>query len=247
VRSAIKLEWGHTTANYDSEIYSGGVVNVIVGPEDDEKTFQMHKALAMQQSGFFRGTFGSDSFKEGATGEVTLRDVQHETFALVLVWLYEGALSRAEEWPEVYQLPDESQFGLLTELSIFSDRYIVQALHTHIIDLTLDYADEGDQPVPNYDTVERAFDNLPETSPYLRLLVDVHCRNWIQSPNVKDEQAAFAQLPATFLYKLVVRYAERAFEETSKMELYKSDYISAAATEYHHDGEPPAKKQKTSH
>jgi hypothetical protein len=240
------MEWGHAIADRDSEIYSGGVVNVKVGLEDNEKTFQMHKALAIHHSGFFRGASGSDSFKEGATGEITLRDVDHETFALFLVWLYQGALPPASDWLEVYHMENLSTQGLLTDLCIFSDHYIVQDLHAHVLSLAIDHF-AGERRCFLYSIVKRAFDNLPETSPYLKLVVDTQCLSWNQSMDDEDERTAFADLPATFLCRVMSKYADLASQETSNMGLQKSDYISAAATGSDHDEEPPAKKQKTSH
>jgi hypothetical protein len=217
------MEWGHAIADRDSEIYSGGVVNVIIGPEDNEKTFQMHKALAIHHSGFFRGAFGSDSFKEGATGEITLRDVGHETFALFLVWLYQGALPPVDNWLEVYHMDDFKIQDILTDLCIFSDHYIVQDLHAYVLALAIDYfSDEG--MCFQYSIVKRAFDNLPETSLYLKFLVDTQCLYWDESMDDEDERTAFADLPATFLYRAMSKYADFASQETSSMGLQKSDY-----------------------
>ncbi|KAF2441472.1 hypothetical protein P171DRAFT_487933 [Karstenula rhodostoma CBS 690.94] len=225
--------------------YSSGVVNVKVGPKNNEKTFQMHKALAIHHSGFFRGAFSSDNFQEGATGEVTLRDVTHDTFAMFLVWLYKGALRPAKRWPEVYHDGDEIQHDLLRDLCIFADRYIVQALHTHIVALAVEYY-AIDEECVGYGHVKRAFENLPETDPYLKLLVDTHCLYWEPDRDDEEELVAFADLPVTFLHRVMAKYADLASRKISRMGLEKSDYIPASGSGSGCDKDPPRKRQKTS-
>ncbi|KAF1967551.1 hypothetical protein BU23DRAFT_411489, partial [Bimuria novae-zelandiae CBS 107.79] len=64
------------------ELYSGGLTKVTVEHEDDAREFHIHKALIMHHSEYFRGALRPDAFQEGETGEVTLRDIDPNAFAI---------------------------------------------------------------------------------------------------------------------------------------------------------------------
>ncbi|KAF1967550.1 hypothetical protein BU23DRAFT_559207 [Bimuria novae-zelandiae CBS 107.79] len=69
------------------DLYSGPLVTIKVGLEEDLKNFCMH------HSEYFQGALGSENLKEGATGEVELKDVARFTFGLLSEWLYKQTLS----------------------------------------------------------------------------------------------------------------------------------------------------------
>lgn len=169
----------------------------------------MHKTLAVRHSGFFCGAFKSENFKEGATGEVTLRDVIPDTFSLFLVWLYKGTLPDVLGWEKVCSNSDVGIGDLLVGLIVFDDGYLVQDLHQLVIGLAYDYYMD-EENIPPYRHIKNAFDDLPHTYPFLQLMVDAQCFFWDPHEDTEDERDDFDDLPATFHYRAMEKYSELA-------------------------------------
>lgn len=63
------------------------IVTIIIGPENSQETFIVHKDLICHYSPFFSTAFNS-TFTEGLTKTMTLPDVDLNNFGLFVHWLY---------------------------------------------------------------------------------------------------------------------------------------------------------------
>ncbi|KAJ4294541.1 hypothetical protein N0V90_008232 [Kalmusia sp. IMI 367209] len=228
------------------EIFAEPTIIVKVGLEAEgkEKVFHVHKALLTHYSDFFRGAVGSGTFKEGAAGEVDLKDVGYGTFAVFLEWLYKQSLPSVEEWLDIYGA-QEIDCMLLAGLYVFADRYNIPDLKTRALAIAFEYYAQ-DNP-PSYDAVTYAFHNLPTSSPYLRLLVDAHCVHWDPEVDDSGDEEDFESLPHVFLKMVVTKYSRISRNSRSKIALGKCDYLEEPATGVEDGGSPRKKKIKTFH
>ncbi|KAF3941974.1 hypothetical protein ABW19_dt0208744 [Dactylella cylindrospora] len=71
--------------------------NIIVGPEDDQKGFALHRIILASQSTYFRESFNSKKrLQEGNLLEIKLPTVSTRTFQHVINWIYEGIAPKYE-------------------------------------------------------------------------------------------------------------------------------------------------------
>lgn len=229
-----------------SDIYAGGIVHVKVGPEDDEKIFSVHKVLLMHYSGFFRGAFGSMNFQEGATGEIKLRDVEHDTFATLLDWLYTQKLEHISSWELYDDIYSDDQH--ITELYILADRCIVPALKSLVLEFAIWYY-EVESNYPLYTSITVAFENLPEDDPYLQLLVDAHCLFGARPPRSDGTRATYiekrSRLSFSFIYRAMEKYADISADALFGRGRFLDSSAYAYKIKTTDSGAPPKKKQKT--
>lgn len=235
--------------NERRDLYTESVV-VKVGPEDNQKAFHVHKGLVMHYSGFFRGAFGSENFQEGASGEVTLEDVEHRTFTIFVDWLYRQTWDHPMNWPALYCVGEEKTMSpglLLTEAHVFADRFLVPGLKALTLELAADYYDYCHLLTKHttWRNMVYASKNLPEDSPFLNLLVDAHCAYWGPDSYDAADESQFQELPHKFLMKMMKKFAEMAAnDKTLDRKYYKriaSEFYNASDRE----GQPSRKKQKT--
>ena len=71
---------------------TSGVITIIVGKDDAQATFTIHKKLFQGKAPIFDKMFGG-SFLEGITGSATLPDDDHESFEVFVEWLYRNTLT----------------------------------------------------------------------------------------------------------------------------------------------------------
>jgi len=145
-----------------------------------------------------------------------LEDIDTGTFDAFAYWLYYQTLVSSDECDEEYPQPclDEdkgcehgrSSFGTrLTRWYVLADRFIVPDFKECLIDLALE---EFQDQSPWYQAIIYAWTNLPEDSPFLRLLVDAHCHNWSIGSDERELQSNIDALPSCFLYRAMWRMKE---------------------------------------
>lgn len=78
---------------YDEAINE--VLTIVVGENEDQKSFQAHKGLLMARSEYFRSFFES-GMKDSRENMVTFDDLKPEAFGLFLKFLYSGALPKLD-------------------------------------------------------------------------------------------------------------------------------------------------------
>lgn len=189
-----------------------------VGAGGATRTFYVHKYLAMQNSGFFDGAFNGQ-FKESESGEVTLSDIDHDTFAIFVDWMYLDKLRPLNEW-EGRHLQFQDANLALSKVYTFADRFIVPHLKDAVLRLAVDYYNTK---LPPTACIAHAFGNLLDTDPFIQLLVDSFTVNWVAGT---WEESEFAALPLAFLYKVVNKYQMHTHDDYVETGLYPQDYIS---------------------
>ncbi|KAF2002694.1 hypothetical protein P154DRAFT_488166 [Amniculicola lignicola CBS 123094] len=172
-----------------AEILADPTILVKVGPDAHE--YHIHPRLLKYSSGYFSGALSSPVFKEAEGGVVPLSDIDPNHFNGFVSWLYNGNTE------EVGSPLD------LIHWYVVADRLLVPRMKNEVFDQLYE-VHQKDPPL--YEGVTFAFDNLPETDPLLKLLVDSHCINWTGPEIDKKYETAssIADLPASFLYRVMV-------------------------------------------
>ncbi|KAF1967552.1 hypothetical protein BU23DRAFT_573037 [Bimuria novae-zelandiae CBS 107.79] len=165
-------------------IFFGPTVLVKVGP--DLKEYHIHKDLLIRNSGFFRGALTNKVFQSAQEGIVELIDIDPDVFNGFAYWIYRGPVfPEWKTWKEMFPSYGENQKK--------QDSY-----NTKIVRY---------RNAPWYEAVIHAWDNLPENSPMLELLVDSHCR-WWRGRDLKqgETQENIDALPSNFLYRAMEKF-----------------------------------------
>ncbi|KAF2117816.1 hypothetical protein BDV96DRAFT_462079, partial [Lophiotrema nucula] len=149
---------------------------VVVKVGAEGKEYHVHKRLLTHYSDYFKGALNNGTFKEAEDGVVVISDVDICTFEGFVEYLYTQALSPGKEWKPAHlelEEPETERIDLyLTRSYVFADRFLVAGMKKWVMDMAYDYFEDS---TPWYITVNYAYENLPEGSPFLELLVDAHC------------------------------------------------------------------------
>ena len=109
---------------------------------------------------------------------------------------------------------------------IFSDRFETVGFKRAMLQQFIEFfVSPGNGGVPFFETIVLAFDHLPENDPFLRLLVDVYCRNYDPANDSDRELRDRNDLPHDFLLRIMLRYSEscRCLRASLDMNDYKLD------------------------
>lgn len=186
-----------------------------VGPEEDEKQFRVPKNLLMAHSAYFEKALAGDKFKEGATNEVVLRDIKCRPFAVLLTWIYSGSL---RSMVTVHKGEDEGgdrpYCALFTDTYVLAERFVVPDCKKALLKFAADWFNTN-RCAPSYEAVNSAFDNLPDTDNYLRLIIDTFCKyaKEITADDFVDLSPEFLFLAVRVMHKY--SRAELQFLDTS--------------------------------
>lgn len=139
------------------------MVNVKVGPQAVQ--FEVHRGLLCYQSAYFNSCLNS-TFKEAREKAVTLDDEDPKIFKRFFAWLYTGKLLYDEETVE--KVP----YGELLRSYIFAEKRLAPRFQNACIDAVI-LRDKVFQQLPNTEETQRVWDNVCDSSPMRRLLVDL--------------------------------------------------------------------------
>ncbi|KAF2709180.1 hypothetical protein K504DRAFT_525681, partial [Pleomassaria siparia CBS 279.74] len=170
---------------------------VRVGPQ--EQNFHIRKALAIHYSGYFRGAFGSDKFKEGETGVLTLPDVDTWVFTIFVDWLCHQELPSRKIWDTRYPCSSPSypwDGKIIPRCYVFADRFIIPDMTQAVMSYA--HISYSECP-PWYETITFAFSNMSQNDRFLQLLVDAHCTKW-NGDDSEESEGDITSLPAAFLH-----------------------------------------------
>ncbi|KFY12834.1 hypothetical protein V492_03641 [Pseudogymnoascus sp. VKM F-4246] len=102
---------------------TGGVVKIIVGKDDTQPIFTIHKNIFQGKAHAFETMFGG-AFLEGITGSAELPDDDHEAFEVFMEWLYQNTLNSLSD-----EKTDNGAFGLkIAKTMVFADKYCLNEL-----------------------------------------------------------------------------------------------------------------------
>jgi hypothetical protein len=167
------------------------MVTITVGIDfDDDQSFVLPREYLTDVSEFFENIF-KGTFHEVNEKTLTLSDVEPVTFQIFIEWLHRRKFlnGEGEEYDGARDgEADESRFTELMNLYIFSDQFDVPQLRRDVLDTFNNY--QNNCPVLYGTTaVTDAYNQLPQRSPMLRLLVDSYIDSWM---GISEERRGFA-------------------------------------------------------
>ncbi|KAF7196076.1 hypothetical protein HII31_02477 [Pseudocercospora fuligena] len=108
-------------------------------------------------------------------------------------------------------------YDSLIDIYILADRFDIQELRidimnelqAHLHELTL--RPNSGQSLPKFETVNKAYENLPGSSDLLLWLVHAYSTYWISGADREDQVVAKEQLPAEFSLSVMTTIAEKSY------------------------------------
>jgi hypothetical protein len=185
-----------------------------VGPE--KKRFIVHQDLLTYHSEFFRAAL-TGKFKEAEEKTVPLPEDSEVIFEFFVHWLYHkefpttdnASTELLEQWRNDYENAEGYKGALesknLIKLHVFADKYGEERLKTATLNgLFIHFT--TCISVPSQASVRYAYDNLPEESALLSLLVAIQCcmdgRSWAK--------LGIDGYPSPFIVSVLERLAKSA-------------------------------------
>lgn len=102
---------------------TSGVITIIVGKDDAQATFTIHKKLFQGKAPIFDKMFGG-SFLEGVTGSAALPHDDHEAFEVFMEWLYRNTVTSLTD-----EKSEKLALGLkIAKTMVFADKYCLDEL-----------------------------------------------------------------------------------------------------------------------
>jgi hypothetical protein len=182
-----------------------GIVTLLIGPE--HVPYYVHRDFLMHHSGYFKKALAGP-WKESDERVVTLDDVEISPFNILVHFLYTSQIpSSTDDWVKISQAKKWKIEVVELKLLVLADRFLMpellQLVNNDLVGSRMKHA-------PYYELVIYAWENLPEGSPILRLLVDTHVANWEPKTDEGDEEEMELrpELPHEFLIKAMIRFAE---------------------------------------
>ncbi|KAF2441473.1 hypothetical protein P171DRAFT_487934 [Karstenula rhodostoma CBS 690.94] len=215
-----KTEASNAPAVEDNHVFRGTTVLVKVGP--DAKEYHIHEAPLLRHSEFFRGALGNTVFSSAQDKIVKLDDIEPSIFDIFAYWLYHERLPSADysgddDWDKAFpkpftELPDmwNEQRTAIIHAYVLADRILAAGFKRECFEEAHNmFRFQG----PAYAAITYAWDNLPETSAMLELLVESHCysvtnRQVQREHNMGESQEAIDELPNNFLYRVTRKYED---------------------------------------
>ncbi|KAH6858575.1 hypothetical protein AA0119_g8052 [Alternaria tenuissima] len=205
-----------------AEATTGEVVAIAIGP--NKKVFRLHKDILCRESEYFRTAYNG-RWKEAEEG-VTLEDVEVEVFKIFVRWLYTQQTPDSEDYDqedEEGEYPGVEKFGfMLLKACIFANRFLVadfeRITHNLIIDHFLKCQCAW------YKHIIFAYENLPEDSLVLKLMVELQCLYWSMDDDDEKEKRSRPDLPKEFLIQVMGRFAELRGRDIEPEELRGEDF-----------------------
>jgi len=164
-------------------------LTILVGPDKFQHT--VHKDLLCQKSPYFSAA-ANDCWKEGQEGRVPLPDDDPAAFVLYVQWLYRGRIFSSQDIGDTGG--NREEINLLIEAFILGEKLQDQNFKDAVIDSLVHAVDTPDGQdtrwYPRSAAVDRAYKGTPESSPLLKLLVDMHfihgCADWLNGATNAD-------------------------------------------------------------
>jgi hypothetical protein len=209
----------------------GKIVTIAIGPE--KKLYHIHQDLICYHSEYFRAAYNGP-WKESDEG-VVLEDVEVEVFNIFVHWLYtqtvpgigeeltdiaESDSMRTEHhYPEIGML-------LLLKSCVFGDRFLAPAFKIRAHNLYVEYGCSEICGI-KYEQIIYGFDNLPEDTGLLTMMVQLECHGkmYDMEDGTEDEAEMRSKLPRKFLVRVMLYHRERAewMEEVDANDFYLAE------------------------
>jgi hypothetical protein len=187
---------------------------VVVEVGTERRKYHIHKTLLEYHSGYFRGALHWP-YEGSVRFPIPVTDAEPGIFKIFVEWLYSGRLPEVDNWPDVTRIgPGGTEDMILLQLAkacVLGDSILTSSFRMAVNNLAVDYVVE-DPCGPWYVTATYAFQNLPEKSPFLRFLLDLHCRSGRSRDDNNEAKRAKEELPLEFFIRVMDRYGEKTCE-----------------------------------
>jgi len=200
------------TDRMNSAAATGEIVTIFIGPQ--KKRYNIHKDIICHHSEYFRAAYNG-RWKEADEG-VTLEDVEVEVFHIFVHWLYTQRLPTKSEYDGIVtdadpgKLDDSEKvdggYGVLKACA-FANRFLVADFERITHDFCIQTRIGASLGV-SYKYIIFSYQNLPDDSLILKLMVEIQCLFWISSCDEPDEMEIRPELPHKFLIDVMSRHAE---------------------------------------
>ncbi|KAI4616874.1 hypothetical protein J4E83_006456 [Alternaria metachromatica] len=210
---------------------TGEIVTIFVGPE--KKRYNLHKDIICHHSEYFRVAYNG-RWKEADEG-VTLEDVEVPVFNVFVHWLYtqqvpEKTLDLGKIANVDGKRANYSHDDILLKACAFGNRFLAtdfeRVSHNHFVDHSARFACGV-----AYKDIIFAYENLPDDSLLLKMLVEVQSRLWDASGDDEKEEQMRISLPKEFLIQVMIRQAElRVWSEKDEWKMKPGDFYMQEKT-----------------
>ena len=169
-------------------------VKILVGTENDQQEFIIHKDLLCASSKFFEKAF-SGPFVEGNTQEMKLPEEEPTVFAFLCDWLYTGRLGPSNmAYMVARQLWNEDSFWL--KVYGMADRIMSPGLQVVAYACLTKLFDQYDATVPSREFVYSLF---TEDAPLaMQMHVIEHVAYWLPKSQNKEDWAQLFSIHERF-------------------------------------------------
>ncbi len=194
-------------------------VKLIVGPENDQKEFVIHKDLLCATSEFFQRAF-SGRFTEGQTQEMRLPEDDPQVFSFFCDWLYEGANAwKGRSFEAAAETWHQDFFWL--KLYRMGDRMMLPAVQVLAYSSLADVFDSRTPKIPSRDFVYSLFN---EDSPFaMEMYVVEHVAYWLPKTRNKDEWAELFPIHERFGLEMALAMVRSQSRGTAFKHPYDQD------------------------
>ncbi|KAL8806900.1 MAG: hypothetical protein Q9182_001029 [Xanthomendoza sp. 2 TL-2023] len=141
------------------ELLSSTLVDLYVGEENNH--YPLHEKLLCYHSPFFASVFYNSDNKSSRTKEFGLPEIEDESFALFVGWLYSSALRGPEE---------ERDIGPLLDLYFLAAKLQIETLETEIVETVRAYYHKN-ETYPGLRRVQYVYANTDEDNVMREMMV----------------------------------------------------------------------------
>ncbi|SMR62397.1 unnamed protein product [Zymoseptoria tritici ST99CH_1E4] len=145
-----------------NECFRSDLIQIDVGPVDNQRTFQVHKDILCHYSGYFKGALRGH-FIEATTGNISLPTDDPDTFEAFVYWTHFRRMPVLE--------PRET-LTMLSQLWVFGDARAVPLLQNEAIAELVLIASKHERSFP-VDIVPYIYENTRLGSPLRRVIIDL--------------------------------------------------------------------------
>ncbi|TLD22635.1 putative btb poz domain containing protein [Venturia nashicola] len=200
----------------------------------EEQAFILPMDYLTSVSPYFENAF-KGAFREAVEKKIKLPNVKIKTFSIYVEWLYSRHI--VDKDGEAFVTENATytpRHSTLLNLYLFADEYDHPQLRRDVLQVFVKHSNQYENCVP-IETVIKAYNRLPSTSPLLRFLVDHYAHEWNASSNKIEPP-----FPAQFLFSLSVKSLTQAMNHELPRRV-ESPYLNDC--DYHeHDVEKEAGK-----
>ncbi|OCL01339.1 hypothetical protein AOQ84DRAFT_13321 [Glonium stellatum] len=166
---------------------------VIIKVDGDHHSYVIHMDLLVFYSEYFKSAFDDP-----------------ETFKVFMDWLYAQKVLGERDGFWTYEHPKARDKhwldARLAGLYCFADQYEIFQLRRAAMDAI--YAEYRHAGLPPYETVIKAFQTLPHTSPLCKFFTDIYCIRFDQMCDDDQQRKLRRLLPHEFLLAIMLKHAE---------------------------------------